>query len=46
MESRSAIFRKLVSDCMRDVPLAVAQGTPLSGAVRRVGPHKGIAKVR
>ena len=47
MESRIAIFRKLVRDCMRDVPLAVAQGTPLGDAVRRrLGPHEGIANVR
>lgn len=36
MESRIAIFRKLVRDCMRDVPLAVAEGTPLGDAVRQM----------
>ena len=37
METRIAIFRQLVRDCMRDVPLAVAEGTPLGDAVRRKG---------
>ena len=36
METRTAIFSKLVRDFMRDVPLAVAEGTPLGEAVQRM----------
>ncbi|NQV84469.1 MAG: CBS domain-containing protein [Rhodospirillales bacterium] len=36
MESRIAIFSKLVRDCMRDVPLAVAEGTPLGEVAQRM----------
>ena len=34
METRTAIFIKLVRDFMRDVPLAVAEGTPLGEAAQ------------
>ncbi len=36
METRTAIFSKLVRDFMRDVPLAVAEGTPLGEAAQRM----------
>ena len=36
METRTAIFSKLVRDFMRDVPLAVAEGTPLGEAPQRM----------
>ncbi len=36
METRTAIFSKLVRDFMRDVPLAVPEGTPLSETVQRM----------
>ena len=36
METRTAIFSKLVGDFMRVVPLAVAEGTPLEEAAQRM----------
>ncbi len=36
METRTAIFSKLVRDFMREVPLAVAEGTPLGEAAQRM----------